>query len=223
MLRKRSYLQNPETGLFEGSSSDGSGSVGGGGIGVASKLAKDGLVRVDKAADTIRDFFRAVGKSAKTEAEGEVKVLGEAGNKTLDDIGKAVKVPGNTVKTVKIFYDKNNEKTAETNKAPLKLNQDKTYHLEANCEATRLGPGGKATAEFLSWAKEKYDVTMGYNTAKESADDMKANVAGRNADPAKTCKEAANEYWDSLPKENNSGKVINEKTFDLFGTRKKGK
>jgi hypothetical protein len=119
--------------------------------------------------------------------------------------------------------DNRQSRWAETNKAPLKLNQDKTYHYEANCKSTRLGPGGRKAAELLSWAKEKFDVTMGYNTAEESADDMKANVAGRSADPSKTCKEEAKKYWDSLPKENNSGKVIGEKNIDLFGTKKKGK
>ena len=212
MLRKRSYLQNQETGRFEGSSpGDGSGATG--------KPAGKVLDKVDKAADAARDVIRKGIDSARATAE----VVVEAGKKTLALPGKAAREAGNAAEGARIFYEKNKAKTAEANKAPLKMNQDKTYHYEANCESTRLGPGGRKAAELLSWAKEKYDVKTGGNTEEESADDMKANVAGRSADPNKTCKEAAQNYWDNLPKENNSGKVISEKKIDLFGTRKKGR
>jgi hypothetical protein len=84
----------------------------------------------------------------------------------------------------------------------------------ANCESTRLGPGGEAAAKVLSEGKEWYDVKTGKNTREESAADMRANEAGRRADPRKSCDDAAQNYRD---------KVISEKKIDLFGTRKKGR
>jgi hypothetical protein len=239
MLRKRSYLQNPETGLFEGSSSgSGEGSGGlrandssrsGGGVVAASKPAKGVLDKVDKAADAARDVIRKVGKSAKTEADDTVKVIGEAGRKSLDNIGKGAKVPENTVEAAKILIKANAEKTAKALDHTLQPEEDKYYHFKANCEAARLGLAGEKAAELFTWGKEQRDVLLGYNTAEESAADARANEAGRHADPSKSCEEAAKDYWGKVLKDNSGGKenkpgnVVSQKTFDLYGTRKKGK
>jgi hypothetical protein len=94
---------------------------------------------------------------------------------------------------------------------------------KANCESARLGPGGEAAAKVLSKGKELFDVKTGRNTREESADDTKANEAGRRADTGKSCEDAANDCWGKLLKEKNQGKVISEKKIDLFGTGKKGR
>ena len=232
MLRKRHYLQNPKTGLFEGSSPDsGEGSGGlrandsgrsGGGSSATSKPAKGVLDKMDKA---VNDLFR---KGIDFAGTG-VEALGEAGKKTLENIGKAAKAPGAAAKAAMIFKEENDAKQAKADNNTLKPEEDKFYHFKANCRATRLGPGGKAAAKVLSEGKEFFDVKTGRNTRAESADDMKANVAGQHADPAKSCKDAANDYWGKVLKEQNGGKektqgkVVSEKKIDLFSTRKKGR
>jgi len=229
MLRKRHYLQNPKTRLLEGSSpGSGEGSGGlrandgsrsGGGSGAAGKPANGVLDKVDKAADTVRDVIRKGIDSAKA----KVEVISEAGKKSLENIGKAAKVPGNVVKAVKIFKEEKAAMDAKSAKGVLGDEEDKFHHAKANARAARLGPGGEAAATVLSVGKELYDVTTGRNTRKESAADLRADEAGRNADPAKSSEEAAKDYWESVRKEKNSGKVISENTFDLFGTGKKGR
>jgi hypothetical protein len=229
MLRKRHYLQNQKTGFFEGSSSgggEGSGGLrandssrSGGGSGTAGKAAKGVLDKVDKAVDAVRDRIRKGTDSAGNEA----KAIGEAGKKTLDKIGEAAKAPGNVAESIRIFKEEKDNMDALSAQNKLEPQQDKFFHLKANCRAARLGPGGEAAAKVLSEGKEFYDVTTGKNTREESAADMRANEAGRRADTSKSCNDAANEYWKNVPKEKNSGKVISEKTFDLFGTRKKGR
>jgi len=184
-----------------------------------SKPAKGVLDRVDKAADSVRDGIRKGIDSARAEAE----VISEAGKKSLENIGKATKAPGNVVKAVKIFKEEKDFMDAKSAQGKLKPEEDKFHHAKANARAARLGPGGAAAATVLSVGKELYDVTTRRNTLEESAADLRADEAGRNADPAKSSEEAAKDYWDTVVKEKHSGKVISEKTFDLFGTRKKGR
>ncbi|MGX2032766.1 MULTISPECIES: hypothetical protein [Methylocaldum] len=57
---------------------------------------------------------------------------------------------------------------------------DKYFHCKANCEATRRGKYGEATACTISDTREWFDQNIKGDPASASAADQIANTAGRS-------------------------------------------
>ncbi|WP_369314819.1 hypothetical protein [Hyphococcus lacteus] len=76
------------------------------------------------------------------------------------------------------------------------IGADKYFHCKANCEATKRGPSGEASAEAISDAREATDQQRG-GTAEDSAADQEANRTGREGakeNPEQSCRATCDEY-----------------------------
>ncbi|MGP1517743.1 MAG: hypothetical protein ACTTJV_09010 [Ottowia sp.] len=59
------------------------------------------------------------------------------------------------------------------------INGDKYFHCKANCEASRRGKWGEATACTISSTREVWDRNIKDDTLEQSAKDEFANAYGR--------------------------------------------
>lgn len=75
-------------------------------------------------------------------------------------------------------------------------NSDKYFHCKANCEASRRGNAGAATAESISDAREWLDQVVKGNSPQDSEADQEANRTGRAAgrQGGQTCSVACEQY-----------------------------
>lgn len=73
---------------------------------------------------------------------------------------------------------------------------DKYFHCKGNCEATRRGPAGEATAEAIGNAREWLDQKLKGDSAWDSEEDQKANRTGRAAgrQSGQSCGAACGQY-----------------------------
>ena len=60
------------------------------------------------------------------------------------------------------------------------IGADKYFHCKANCEATRRGKSGEATACTISDTREWFDQNVKGDPASASAADQIANISGRS-------------------------------------------
>lgn len=72
---------------------------------------------------------------------------------------------------------------------------DKYYHCKANCEASKMGSGGKAAACELSDAREQYGQLVKNDSLSDMKADLNANSVGRDgATSGQSCSQTCSQF-----------------------------